>query len=155
MSKGSGGTRAGSSGNPRGLGRVIANITMSGREFVESITDGWRFGEDSLGAPAVRKNGEEAAELYFALSSPVERAVESRTGDIRSGGGFNGPMDDRQYTIIFRNGTSEAQIRDYLTQMKTGARLYAKMNDRTLSDADYRKAEAAFDRWYNRTNKAR
>ena len=138
MSKGSGSTRGSSSSSPRGLRGT-----------------GWTIGEDSLGAPAIRAKGESAAKIYYALSSPVERAVESNVnvGDIRTGGGFSGPMDNREFTIIFRNGTTNAQIKSYLDGMKEGAKLYSKMNDRSLSDEEYQKAAEAFDAWYARVSR--
>lgn len=142
MSKGSGGTRAGTSGNPRG-------------SSMPTSYDGWSFGPGSLGGIEAKKKGAAAEELYYAMSTPIERAVESLAGDIRTGGGFSGPQDDREYTIIFRDDAARSEITTYLKEMKTGAALYKKYQEaaRSGSDAEYTKAEAALSRWYDRVEK--
>ncbi len=148
MSKGSGGTRAGSSGNPRGLERVVAKLEGRESQIRNSVTDGWAIGPDSWGSPSARKSGKEAEQLYSALSSSVERAVDARIGNIRSGGGMSGPVDNREYVIIFRDGTTAAQIREYLRHMKTGAKLYDAW--RNASGRSRGAAEDAYDKWYNK-----
>lgn len=141
MSKGSGGTRAGSSGSPRGLSGASGASSRS--------LNGWQMTTDSYGFPAVKKSGSDANELYRALSSPVEQAVQERVGSIRSGGGYSGPRESAEFTIIFRNGTTTSQIREYMGYMKEGAKLYAAVND-AENRLDYNRARRAFDAWYKK-----
>lgn len=137
MGKSSGGTRGSSASSPRGMNRSIS---------------GWKKGIDNLGGyPTITASGEEARKLYSYLSSPVERAVETRVGYIRGGGGFTSDPNNREYTLIFRNGTSDSQIKDYLRMMKEGGKLYSAFNDINLSDAEHERAERAWIRWYDRT----
>ncbi len=141
MAKSSGSTRVSASNNPRG-------ITNSNRTF-----NGWTFGTESFGSMAVRKSGKDADEIYSALSTSVEQAVESKVGDVRSGGGFTGPSDNREYTIIFREGTTFRQAENYLKEMKTGSRLFAERANayRNGTDSEYAEADRKYMDWFNKT----
>lgn len=139
MGKSSGGTRASSAGSPKGL----------------SGGANWNITTDSWGSPAIKASGAKAEELYTALSSPVERAVRSQVGDIRSGGGFTGEPGARTYTVIFRDGTSNDQIQNYIKLMTEGSKLYANYLDRDVSREEHMKAEDVLDKWLRKTSKER
>lgn len=109
---------------------------------------GWNISTDSRGFPEASQKGETAERIYRALNSSfVESAVEEQVGNIRSGGGISGLMsrEGMTYSIIFRDGTTNAQIRDYLKAMDEGSKLYYAWRD---SGTD--KAKEAYDKWYKK-----
>jgi len=130
MGKGNGSTRASASNNSRGLG--------GGRSI-----NGWNVTTDSWGSPALKAKGADAEIIYHMLSTPVERLVEERTGSIRSGGGYSGERGtNAEYSIIFRDGTTRAQMREYMEGMSVGAKLLNNFYE-SHSDADRR----AYNDW--------
>lgn len=143
MGKGNGSTRSSSAGSPRGVGNQ-----NNGRSF-----SGWQLGEDRYGSPELRAKGNDAADIYYALSSSVEQAVESKVGNIRSGGGMSGPMDDREYTIIFRSNATYKQIENYIKEMSVGAKLFAERDKayKIGTSEEYDKASEAYAKWFNKT----
>lgn len=134
MAKGTGTTRSVNSGN--------ASSTRSQSTKV----NGWSINQDRE-APTLSKQRADAERIYSALSSSVEQAVESKVGDIRSGGGISGVTSSNgmTYSIIFRDGTTEKQIRDYMKYMDEGSKLYRAYQEDRLG-----KARDDFENWYNR-----
>ena len=142
MGKASGTTKAGSKSNPKGL--TVGSVGI------------WKRGVDSLGSIAFSAKGAEAEELYYATQTQVEHAVESKVGDIRSGGGFSGPLEDREYTLIFRDDATKEQIQSYFKEMKTGSKLYANLQAAyRKTEEEYNKALSEYEQWYNKTNKSK
>ena len=91
----------------------------------------------------MKAKGADAEVIYHMLSTPVERLVEERTGSIRSGGGYSGERGaDAEYSIIFRDGTSVPQMREYMEGMSEGAKLLNNFYQ-SNSDADRR----AYNNW--------
>lgn len=136
MAKSSGATRGGGSNNPRGLN--------TNRSF-----SGWSLREDRYGNPEIYSKGRNAEMIYNALSSSVEQAVESKVGSIRSGGGYSGPENDREYAIIFRDNATYTQIDNYMKGMSEGAKLYN--NWRNASGQARAEAEEEYNKWFNKT----
>lgn len=154
MGKGSGTTKASGSINPKGLAGNLG-IWSLGASADWTEAQGFSSGIYNAGQPEIRAKGRNAEELYSALNTSVELAVESRVGDIRSGGGTSGPMNDKTYIIIFRDNATGAQISEYLRLMKTGSRLYANQENayKNGTKEEYQRAKQAYGNWFNKTYK--
>ena len=106
MAKGSGTSRSSSSGNPRGL---------------QGSTERVSFSTNKYGGFDVR--GGQVENIYgSAYMNEVERIVERKYGEIRSGGGTEGA--ERTAVLTFRDGVDKQTIKDYLNDVEKGVILF-------------------------------
>ena len=121
----------------------------SGNAASTRSASNWITGTDSRGNNQLSAVGDRAERVYTALNGPVEHAVQEAVGDIRSGGGISVTSRGNEYSIIFRDGATEAQMQKYVKLMDDGAKLYSDVQNSGTRE-DYDKALETFERWARR-----
>lgn len=90
--------------------------------------------------------------MYSAIQSPIERAVEISLGHkigqgIRTGGGFSGPENNREYVLIFSDNATKSEIQRYIKGMTEGAKIYAQLNRASKANVSQEEYDKIYDKY--------